>query len=138
MKSGKGISLVTGGARSGGKLFMPAGPQGPAFITTANYRVIKRYNNADTYALAVAHLSDRIKGGGRFVTPWPNHSPPLDEAGRIELQTHLARLGYNVGEPDGKIGPATREAITSWQQKQGLKPDGYASVTLLRQIKTAR
>lgn len=126
------------GREAPGGSFKPAGPNGPTFVTTANYRVIKRYNNADSYALAVAHLSDRIKGGGRFVTPWPNHSPPLDEAGRIELQTHLARLGYDVGQPDGKIGPATRQAIASWQTKQGLAPDGYASVALLRRIKSAR
>ncbi|WP_020177475.1 lytic murein transglycosylase [Methylopila sp. M107] len=126
------------GREAPGGNFKPAGPNGPTFATTANYRVIKRYNNADSYALAVAHLSDRIKGAGPFVTPWPNHSPPLDEAGRFELQTHLARLGYDVGEPDGKIGPATRQAITDWQKKQGLSPDGYASVSLLRKMKTSR
>ena len=126
------------GQEAPGGAFKPAGPNGPAFATTPNYRVIKRYNNADSYALAVAHLSDRIKGGGRFRTPWPNHDAPLDEAGRFELQAQLARLGYDVGEPDGKIGPATRQAITSWQTKQGLKADGYASVGLLRRMKGGR
>ncbi|MGA0533471.1 lytic murein transglycosylase [Hansschlegelia sp. KR7-227] len=125
------------GAR-GGKLFMPAGPNGPAFLTTANYRVIKRYNNADSYALAVAHLSDRIRGGGRFQTPWPNHDAPLDEQGRMELQTLLAQRGFDVGAPDGKIGPATRDAIASYQRQQGLAPDGYAGVSLLRRIRTGR
>lgn len=127
---------VTGGQRAGGKLFMPGGPNGPVFMTTANYRVIKRYNNADSYALAVAHLSDRIDGGGRFVTPWPNHDVPLDEPGRMELQSQLKRLGYDVGEPDGKIGPATRDAIGAYQRSKGLNPDGYAGVSLLKRIKS--
>lgn len=126
------------GREAAGGNFKPAGPKGPTFATTANYRVIKRYNNADSYALAVAHLSDRIRGGGPFSTPWPNHAAPLDDAGRRELQVVLARLGYDVGEPDGKIGPATRQAITDWQRKNGVSPDGYASVTLLRRIKTGR
>jgi len=128
---------VTGGA-GGGKLFTPAGPNGPAFLTTGNYRVIKRYNNSDSYALAVAHLSDRIRGGGPFQTAWPNHDKPLDEPGRFELQALLARRGFDVGEPDGKIGPATRTAIISYQKAQGLLPDGYASVSLLRRMKTGR
>ena len=29
-----------------------------------NFDVIKRYNNSDSYALGVGHLSDRIAGGG--------------------------------------------------------------------------
>ena len=128
---------VTGGGGEG-KLFRPGGASGPAFMTTSNYRVIKRYNNADSYALAVAHLSDRIRGGGPIQTPWPNHDKPLDEPGRFELQALLARRGYDVGEPDGKIGPATRTAIISYQRSQGILPDGYASVSLLRRMKSGR
>lgn len=137
-KSGMGWGReVTGGA-GGAKLFTPGGPNGPAFLTTSNYRVIKRYNNADSYALAVAHLSDRIRGGGPFVTAWPNHDKPLDEQGRFELQALLAKRGFDVGDPDGKIGPATRNAIITFQRAQGLLPDGYASVSLLKRMKTAR
>ena len=46
-------------------MFLPAGAKGPAFLVTANFFVIKRYNNANAYALAVGHLSDRLAGGGR-------------------------------------------------------------------------
>ncbi|MFD1333226.1 lytic murein transglycosylase [Methylopila musalis] len=119
-------------------LLQPTGPNGPSFLMLNNFRVIKRYNNADSYALAVGHLADRIRGGGPFVTPWPNHDKPLDEQERHELQALLARKGFNVGEPDGKIGPATRDAIMSYQQTQGLAPDGYAGVSLLRHLRRAR
>ncbi|GLK74809.1 murein transglycosylase [Methylopila jiangsuensis] len=119
-------------------LLQPGGPNGPSFLMLNNFRVIKRYNNADSYALAVGHLADRIRGGGPFVTPWPNHDKPLDETERLELQALLLRRGFNIGEPDGKIGPATRDAITSYQQAQGLAPDGYAGVSLLRHLRRAR
>ncbi|PZQ17293.1 MAG: lytic murein transglycosylase [Ancylobacter novellus] len=137
-KSGVGWGREVAGGAGGAKLFLPGGPNGPAFLTTSNYRVIKRYNNADSYALAVAHLSDRIRGGGPIRTPWPNHDKPLDEPGRMELQALLARRGFDVGEPDGKIGPATRNAIIAYQRANGLLPDGYASVSLLRRMKTGR
>ncbi|HVI27816.1 lytic murein transglycosylase [Hansschlegelia sp.] len=131
-----GRPLPGGAARA--TLFMPGGAGGPAFLMLQNYRVIKRYNNADAYALAVGHLSDRIRGGGPFVTEWLNHDRPLDEQSRFELQARLARMGFEVGEPDGKIGPATRLAIMSYQKAQGLAPTGYASVSLLRRLQTAR
>ncbi len=136
VRRANGQPLPGGAARA--SLFMPAGPNGPAFLMLPNFRVIKRYNNADSYALAVGHLSDRVRGGGPFITPWPNHDKPLDEPGRIELQTLLARRGFDVGEPDGKIGTATRAAIASFQRQQGLTADGYAGVSLLRRLRTAR
>ena len=45
------------------RLLLPAGARGPAFLVLKNFRVIKRYNNADAYALAVGHLADRLRGG---------------------------------------------------------------------------
>jgi membrane-bound lytic murein transglycosylase B len=131
---------VGGGALPAGatKRFAPGGPEGPTFMLTRNFQVIKRYNNADSYALAVGHLADRLRGGGAFATEWPNHDKPLDQPGRMELQALLARKGFSIGEPDGKIGPATRDAIMSYQQAQGLAPDGYAGISLLRRLRAAR
>jgi membrane-bound lytic murein transglycosylase B len=131
---------VSGGAlpAAATKRFAPGGPDGPTFMLTRNFQVIKRYNNADSYALAVGHLADRLRGGGAFATEWPNHDKPLDQPGRMELQALLARKGFSIGEPDGKIGPATRDAIMSYQQAQGLVPDGYAGVALLRRLRGAR
>ena len=48
------------------RLFLPGGAKGPAFLLLKNFDVIKRYNNADAYALAIGHLSDRLKGFGSF------------------------------------------------------------------------
>jgi len=44
----------------------PAGKNGTAFLMLKNFYVIKRYNNADKYALAVGHLADQIAGYGDF------------------------------------------------------------------------
>ena len=52
-------------------VFLPAGADGPAFVVFKNFFVIKRYNNANSYAMAVGHLADRISGGGPFVREWP-------------------------------------------------------------------
>jgi membrane-bound lytic murein transglycosylase B len=117
-------------------LYMPAGANGPAFLLLPNFRVIKRYNNANAYALAVGHLADRIIGGGRFVQSWPVNELPLKRSERRELQVLLLRNGYDVGEPDGKVGPKTRAAIRAYQSRRGLAADGYASAALLNRLRS--
>lgn len=112
-----------------------AGPKGPAFLMTKNFFVLKRYNNADKYALAVGHLADRIAGYDNLVNDWPRGYIPLKEEGRKELQRQLARLGLYDGEIDGKIGGGSRKAIKIYQNSVGLPQDGYPSVKLLARIK---
>ena len=36
----------------------------------------------------------------------------------------LARRGYDVGEPDGRIGQKTRDAIKDVEAKLGMRPTG--------------
>ena len=118
-----------------GRLYMPAGANGPAFLLLHNFDVIKRYNNSDSYALAVGHLADRILGGGSFVTPWPSGDYALTKAQRAELQNLLNRNGFDVGTPDGVIGPRTRAAVIAYQSRRGLPADGYISGRLLDRLK---
>ena len=40
--------------------FAPAGPNGPCFLLLNNFRAILHYNTANSYALAVGHLADRL------------------------------------------------------------------------------
>lgn len=47
-------------AGGGGRIVTPAGPGGPAYRTTENFRAILRWNQSDFFALAVGLLSDRI------------------------------------------------------------------------------
>ncbi len=52
-------------------LLRPAGPAGPAFLVTPNFKVIKSYNNSTSYALGVCLLGDRIAGWGPLKARWP-------------------------------------------------------------------
>lgn len=116
-------------------LKLPGGAEGPAFLMLKNFYVIKRYNNADKYALAVGHLADRLAGFDPFVGDWPRGYKPLMEAERKEVQTKLAALGLYKGEIDGQIGSASRAAIKTYQQQNGLVPDGFASKSLLAKMR---
>jgi lytic murein transglycosylase len=117
------------------RLFFPANAQGPVFLVTANFDVIRQYNASDSYALAVAHLGERIRGGKPFVGSWPANEPQLDQDGRIELQKRLGALGYDVGEPDGRIGSKTRAAIRQEQLNRGHIPDGWPSPAFLQMLR---
>ena len=112
-------------------LFMPAGRDAPVFLTLHNFRVIKRYNNADAYALGVGHLSDRIIGGGAFAARWPRDYEPLTEAERFELQERRQARGCDVGGVDGKIGPSTLDAIRAFQAAAGVPVKGNPSPDVL-------
>jgi lytic murein transglycosylase len=117
------------------RILLPAGARGPAFLVTKNFNVIKRYNNSDAYALGVALLGDRLYGGPPVQAPWPVEDRPLDRMQSVELQQHLQAHGYEVGEPDGKIGAQTRAAIAAYQERAGLPADSYPSLTLLEHLR---
>ncbi|MCX5580040.1 lytic murein transglycosylase [Kaistia terrae] len=119
-------------------LYAPAGADGPAFLLLPNFKVIKRYNNANAYALAVGHLSDRLRGGKAFVSDWPRDVRPLGADERAEVQTLLGRRGFYSGAVDGKIGAGTRQAVRDFQVSQGQVPDGYVSTGLLQRLRSGR
>ena len=136
--SSHGIARIDGGGSGGGNagLLLPAGPNGPAFLVTRNFDAIYGYNAAESYALAIALLSDRLAGKPGLRTPWPTNDPGLSRADRRELQTRLQQKGYDIaGKIDGVIGDKTREAIVDFQQRSGLKPDGRASVSVLTALR---
>ena len=112
-------------------LIRPAGDDGPAFLMTKNFFVLKNYNNADKYALAVGLLADRIGGYAGLYRDWPRGYTPLSTAERYELQKHLTERGLYDGKIDGKIGSGSKSAIMALQGKAGLPQDGNASKALL-------
>ena len=132
--------------RAGGKAFpraddrayllVPAGAQGPGFLMLQNFRVIMKYNPAEAYALAIGHLADRLRGGGPFVQAWPRQERVLTRAERYELQQHLSARGYDVGEPDGRLGGKTRNALRQFQWSVGHVPDGFASAAILERLRS--
>lgn len=116
-------------------LLVPAGSQGPGFLMLGNFRVIMRYNPAEAYALAIGHLSDRLRGGAPLVQAWPRHERVLTREERAEMQQLLARRGFDVGEADGRFGAKTRAAIRDFQARAGLVPDGFPSTTVLARLR---
>ncbi len=117
------------------RLLSPAGARGPAFLTFANYDVIKRYNNSTAYALAVGLLSDSLAGRRGVIAAWPRDEQPLARTQIEELQRRLSALGYDTAGVDGRIGPNTRKALRAWQADRGLAPDAFATVRLLDQLR---
>ena len=116
-------------------LLLPTGAQGPAFLMLQNFRVIMKYNPAEAYALAIGHLGDRLRGGQGFVQPWPRHERVLTRTERYELQQLLAERGFDVGEPDGRLGGRTRNALRAFQSSVGEVPDGFASGAMLERLR---
>ena len=101
-------------------LLLPAGANGPAFLVTRNFDALYSYNAAESYGLAIAILSERLRGNPGIRTAWPTDDPPLSRAERRELQRLLAARGYDVGEPDGKIGQKTRDAVKEIEKAMGM------------------
>jgi membrane-bound lytic murein transglycosylase B len=116
-------------------LLLPAGARGPAFLMLRNFRVIMKYNPAEAYALAIGHLADRLRGGGALVQTWPRDERALSMAERFEMQQLLAQRGFDIGEPDGLLGPRTRIAIRNFQSATGQVPDGFASSLVLDRLR---
>lgn len=116
-------------------LLAPAGARGPAFLMLPNFRAILRYNPADAYALAIGHFADRLRGGGPLVQAWPRHERVLSRTERLELQQILATRGYYQGEPDGRLGGKTVEALRHFQSAAGLPADGFASASVLERLR---
>lgn len=133
----RGVTRVQGSLYAGAPfaLWAPAGGRGPIFAVYPNFRVIRRYNNAASYALAVGLLADRINGAGPLQASWPRNERPLTQPEAAEMQRLLEALGYATGGADGQIGPNTRRAIRAYQGANGLLNDGEPSVALLDRLR---
>ncbi|MBT2131326.1 lytic murein transglycosylase [Aliiroseovarius lamellibrachiae] len=128
---------VTGarwGRESAGGDIAPAGAEGPRFSAGPNYKVLGRYNNAQKYIIGVGILSDLLAGRGGLRHRFGPDANGMRLADRIRLQKALARAGYDVGEPDGVIGPKTIAAVRSFEQSRGLAVTGKPSIGLLAKL----
>ncbi|HVV61119.1 MAG TPA: lytic murein transglycosylase [Pseudolabrys sp.] len=117
-----------------GILFFPAGAEGPGFIVTKNYDVLKEYNNSDAYAVAVGHLADLMQGGAPIKAAWPANDRPLSRDARIALQKKLAALGYKVTDFEGHVDFDLRDNIRAEQAKLGMVADGNPTPLLLERL----
>ena len=136
-----GITPASGGnfsaLQADAFVMIPQGIDGPAFLVTRNFLAIMDYNFSHSYALAVGHLADRIRGLGPFVGKWPDLNFDLSFTQRVDLQRRLSRLGFETGGSDGRFGARTYEAIIAYQKSVGLPLDGKPSAKLLERLQSA-
>ncbi|KAA0699054.1 lytic murein transglycosylase [Neorhizobium sp. P12A] len=139
--AGVGITRISGKPfpsdelKASGMMLVPAGRDGPEFIVTPNFYVIKEYNNSDLYALYVGNLADRIaNGSGAFQGPWGDVGKML-RSDVASMQKTLEKKGYDVGGTDGLPGYKTRRSIGQWQEKTGMKPTCYPDSSMLGTLK---
>jgi lytic murein transglycosylase len=131
-----GVTSATGGAvPASGSIIAPKGIGGPAFLLTQNFNVILRYNNAESYAIGVGHLSDRLLGRPAVQADWGPDQTGMTMADRQALQRALTDAGYDTGGTDGVIGTKTKTAISAYQQASGLPVTGEPSLDLLRRLR---
>lgn len=136
---GRGIVRADGGALAASEaptaLLLPAGREGPAFLVFKNYDAIFSYNAAESYALAIALLADRLRGSEGLKARWPTDDPGLSRTERRELQSLLVARGHDIGEVDGMIGAKSRAAIALEQARLGREADGRAGQAILAALR---
>jgi membrane-bound lytic murein transglycosylase B len=117
------------------KLWLPV-RGGPAFLVGQNFRAVYSYNPSRSYALALCHLGDLIRGNGGFRQQFPGGEriPTLEEV--KEIQRRLNEWGFDTDGVDGRSGSGTVNAIRAFQKKVGMKPvDGYAGLKVLARLR---
>lgn len=132
--AGWGVTFPDGSpvvGRGDAHLLMPAGRYGPAFLVSANFYVLKAYNESDLYALFVGHSADRMAGAGPIGGSW---NPPsgFTRGAVRDLQERLIARGYDVGGADGLVGWRTRIAIGREQEAAGGLATCFPDAALLR------
>jgi membrane-bound lytic murein transglycosylase B len=136
----RGVRTISGAAlppyAAQASIYLPAGAKGPAFLLLPNFSVILKYNNAASYALAVASLADRIAGRPGVKGTWPRKERLLSRDERMEFQRRLAAAGFDPGTPDGVLGRRTRAETRNYQKAHGMIADGYPTADLLAAMQT--
>jgi len=118
-------------------LLLPMGRHGPAFLAYPNFAAYTEWNNSLIYATTAAYLATRIAGAGPMHKPsGPIAQLPFSDI--KQLQTLLARQGFNVGKIDGVLGQQTRTAVKAMQVKYGLPADSWPTAELLARMRGGR
>lgn len=134
VKVADGRRIPPSAMKNPASIIMPAGPFGPAFLTPANYFVLKSYNFADLYVLYVGHLADRIEDDRPFAQPWRDIA--LVKTRDLEfMQKVLTRDGFYADKIDGKAGMKTRAALGAYQKANGLPLDCWPDAQVLEHMK---
>ncbi|HWE78267.1 MAG TPA: lytic murein transglycosylase [Pseudolabrys sp.] len=124
--------LPNGGMEA--SLILPMGRHGPAFLAYPNFQAFLGWNSAYVYSTTVAYFATRLNGAPVVDHEGVKEIHPLSGEQVMELQRLLNKRGWNVGDPDGKIGNATRTAVKEAQLKFGVPADSYPTAELLERL----
>jgi peptidoglycan hydrolase-like protein with peptidoglycan-binding domain len=67
--------------------------------------------------------------------PAPDLNLVTDPRAIAAAQRALNMLGYDVGKPDGVVGPATRRVLIAFQKDHGLPEDGRLTLNIVERLK---
>ena len=132
-----GVTLADGRALPAdalpASLLLPMGRFGPAFLVYSNFQIYLQWNNSLVYSTTAAYLATRIAGAPALHRGNPPPALPFNDM--KELQSLLAKAGYDVGTIDGFAGLKTRQAVKTVQVKYGLPADSYPTAELLARMR---
>jgi lytic murein transglycosylase len=112
---------------------------GPAFLVGQNFLAVRSYNPASTYALAVVHLGDRVRGADAFAQQFPGGERIMTTAELAEIQQRLTAMGLDTGGTEGRVGPMTMRAVREYQGRVNIDPaDGYPGLKVLEALRAGR
>lgn len=112
---------------------LPQGWQGPALLVFDNFDVVMQWNRSQNYALTVAQLAGQISGLDGLQLP-AGETGALSVEQVKTLQQSLNLLGFDVGVPDGLLGPMTQSAVRRYQVVHALPADGHPSPSLVAHV----
>ncbi len=116
-------------------LLLPMGRQGPAFLAYPNFKAFLGWNSAFVYSTTVAYFATRLAGAPVVDHTAAKTVETLSTQQMMDLQRLLTKHGYEVGEPDGKLGNATRGAVKQAQIKFGLPADSWPTSELVARLR---
>jgi lytic murein transglycosylase len=117
---------------------LPMGRFGPAFLAYDNFKVYTEWNNSLIYSLSAAYYATRLAGAPAYHPGQGDKIPSLSIDEVRELQTILAKRGFDVGRIDGILGVKSRQAVRSMQIKLKLPADAWPTADFLARLRGAR
>jgi hypothetical protein len=119
-------------------LVLPMGRFGPAFLAFDNFKVYTEWNNSLIYSLTAGYYATRLAGAPPYHRGLGAKIPGLSADEVRELQTLLAKRGFDVGRIDGILGLKSRQAVRTMQIKLKLPADSWPTDELLGRLRGSR
>jgi membrane-bound lytic murein transglycosylase B len=102
------------------ELKMPGGANGPAFLMTKNFFVIKRYNNSDSATRwRLAYLADEIAGFGGVDQRWPRSAGHSRRQRKVRTCRPVSsNSAFMMVRSTAIFGSGSRAAIAAFQSQR--------------------